>query len=106
MVQVLSPFTGSNIVGPTQATSGIEKTANKDANSGYPGLDSGGLIPIARLPAGSLVQVTKSGGVWPNRPTTRTDITVIFIGADPSPSVVTSPSVAGMYNGDVRWITP
>lgn len=97
---------GAGTVGASETTSAIEKTANKNAVSGYAGLDSGALLSNAQLPANSLIQVVKSGGVWPARPTTRTDINCIFIGPDPSPSVVTSPSTGGMYNGDTRWITP
>lgn len=67
----------------------------------------GGSSPTyANIPAGSVIAVVKSGGVWPNRPTTRTDVVCQWIGQDPSPSVVTSPAVNGMYNGDMRVITP
>ena len=31
-----------------------------------------------------------AGGVWPGVPTTRTDIPIIWVGADPSPPVVAS----------------
>lgn len=97
--------------GATQAAAGnhthanMEVTTNKNTNNGYAGLDSSSRIAYAQLPAGSTVKVDKSGGTWPARPTTRTDICVIWSGADPSPSIVTSPSTGGMYEGDVRWIT-
>ena len=59
---------------------------------------------IASLPPGSYVRVDKAGGVWPARPTTRTDIVVVFRGADPDPATVVPPSVAGMYSGDERLV--
>lgn len=59
---------------------------------------------IAALPAGSYVKVDKSGGTWPARPTTRTDIVVVWRGADPAPSTVTPPATNGMYSGDERLV--
>ena len=62
---------------------------------------------VDALPANSVMMVHKSGGVWPARPTSRTDIKVIWTGADPSPSIVTPPSTGGMYSGvDERHVTP
>lgn len=55
---------------------------------------------VADLPAGSVQAVKKSGGTWPARPSTRTDITYFWIGADPAPSIVTAPATGGMYEGD------
>jgi hypothetical protein len=76
-----------------------------------PPAGGGGPVDIADLPAGSLVVVKKAAGIWPGgdadtgvRPTTRTDITVAWQGADPSPAIVGS-GTGGMYEGDVRWIT-
>lgn len=60
---------------------------------------------VADLPAGSTLSVSKAGGVWPARPTSRADITVIWKGADPSPAIVAS-GTAGMLNGDLRVVTP
>lgn len=62
-----------------------------------------GIISKDDLPAGSVLYVNKSGSAWPVRPTTRTDIRVIWIGADPDPAIVTS-GTAGAYNGDLRWV--
>lgn len=56
-------------------------------------------VLISDLPAGSILYAAKSGGVWPARPTTRTDVRVFWIGADPAPAIVTS-GTAGAYNGD------
>ena len=45
-----------------------------------------------------------SSTVWEARPTNNSEIVVLVIGADPSPSLVTS-GTAGMYAGDVRIVT-
>lgn len=37
------------------------------------------------LPSWTTLTVVKSGSVWPNRPTSRTDIVVAWKGADPAP---------------------
>lgn len=58
---------------------------------------------IADLPAGTVVSAVKSGSTWPARPTTRTDLVVMWIGADPSPAIVTS-GTGGMYNNDIRAV--
>lgn len=50
------------------------------------------------LPPGSTLSVIKSGGTWPARPTSRTDITVIWYGAAPEPAGL-------LASSDVR-ITP
>lgn len=56
------------------------------------------------LPAGSVLYARKAGSSWPDRPTNRTDILVVWIGAEPSPPVTAPPSVLGMYEGDARDI--
>jgi hypothetical protein len=77
-------------------------------NGPDPGLSSVGL---ADLPSGSTITVYKSPTTgWPVRPTSRVDIHVIWKGADPSPSIVTS-GTAGMHDntngyGDTRFVTP
>lgn len=60
---------------------------------------------IADLPAGSTLTVRKSGGTWPARPTTRTDIIVRWVGASPAPSIVADTGTAGMYSVDETSIT-
>lgn len=62
-------------------------------------------VPIADLPAGSTITEYKSGGVWPARLTTRTDITVVWTGPDPAPAIVSS-GTGGAYNGDKHDVTP
>jgi hypothetical protein len=69
-----------------------------------------GTVSIEDLPAGSTVSVYKVGGIWPNRPTTRTDIRVDWVGADPDPAIVVPPALGGMYDnsngyGDTRSVT-
>lgn len=60
---------------------------------------------IAALPAGSTITVLKSAGVWPARPTSRTDIIVAWKGPDPSPSIVSSGTGGMLDNVDYRLIT-
>lgn len=62
-------------------------------------------VPISDLPAGSTITVYKTGGVWPARPTTRTDVTVVWTGALPAPAIVGS-GTGGAYNGDKHDVTP
>lgn len=66
--------------------------------------EAGGSSPTyANLPAGSTITVQKSGATWPVRPTSRTDITVAWKGADPSPAI----GGTGMMDGvDYRLVTP
>lgn len=65
----------------------------------------GGSIAVADLPASVPLFVVKpSGGSWPARPTDNASVVVFFIGADPSPAIVTS-GTAGMYENDVRIVT-
>jgi len=55
---------------------------------------------------GSTFTVTKTGSTWPARPTARTDVTVQWKGADPSPAIVSS-GTGGMIDGvDIRLVTP
>lgn len=61
-------------------------------------------IPISLQPAGSNITVFKTAGVWPARPTSRTDIVVIWNGLDPSPSIVSSGTGGMMDNVDKREI--
>ena len=50
--------------------------------------------------------VTKSGGTWPARPTSRSDIIVQWKGADPSPAIVSSGTGGMRDNIDIRLVTP
>lgn len=67
---------------------------------------------LATIPAGSMIVVQKAGGIWPGgsasvgvRPTARADVTVVWKGADPSPSIIAS-GTGGMLNGvDMRFVT-
>ncbi|MGB4761741.1 MAG: hypothetical protein WBP12_00090 [Candidatus Saccharimonas sp.] len=60
----------------------------------------------ANIPAGTTLTVTKSAGVWPARPTSRTDIVVQWKGPDPSPSIVSSGTAGMLDNVDIRFVTP
>lgn len=113
IAQLPTGTSGSTVaIGNDSRITGAQQTSAKDAANGYPGLDSSGLLSIARLPAGSTVVVRKTGGIWPGgdadtgvRPTSRSDITVIWQGADPSPDIVASGTGGMLDNVDVRWIT-
>ena len=70
------------------------------ANSG-----GGGTAPTyANAPVGSVFSLRKkSDGTWPVRPSSRIDITFLWIGPDPDPAF----GGAGMVDGvDVRIVTP
>lgn len=69
---------------------------------GIPGATGGG-GDIETVATGTVAYVVFSG-VWPDRPTAREDIMVIWVGPDPSPAIVTPPSLAGMYTGDARFV--
>lgn len=63
-------------------------------------------VTIANLPAGSTLTVLKSGGVWPARPTSRSDIVVAWKGPDPTPAIVSSGTGGMLDNVDYRLVTP
>lgn len=96
------PTTFPPTIGSTSTTA-VAGNDSRLTNARTPTAHSHG---IADMPAGTTITVLKSGGVWPARPTTRTDIFVQWKGADPSPSIVTS-GTGGMYdNVDSRLVTP
>lgn len=64
-----------------------------------------GTLSIARSPAGIVGFVVKSGSSWGARPTSRTDILVIWVGPDPSPPIVSSGTGGMIDNLDVRMVT-
>lgn len=64
----------------------------------------GTTLPISLMPAGTTITVFKSAGVWPARPTARTDIVVRWRGADPSPPIVSSGTGGMLDNVDERQI--
>jgi len=61
-----------------------------------------GALSIERLPAGSDITVTDTAGVWPDRPTARTDIIVIWrtYAGTVQPDSAVSPAVNGAYEHD------
>lgn len=63
--------------------------------------DLTGQLDITRMAPNSTYMHRKSAGVWPNRPTARTDITVIWLG-DTTPTVGGTGMLAGT---DVLWLT-
>jgi hypothetical protein len=63
-------------------------------------------ISIDNLPAGTTLTVLKSGGVWPDRPTARSDIIVQWKGPDPSPPIISSGTGGMLDNVDIRLVTP
>lgn len=62
-------------------------------------------VGLADLPSGSTFAVHKAAGVWPGRPTSRTDLTGLWIGADPDPSADSSGTVF-LDGVDLRFVTP
>lgn len=78
-----------------------------DDNAGLLTIDDiGATSGYSSLPAGSTLTVFKSGSTWPARPTSRTDIEVIWKGADPDPSIVASGTGGMLDNVDTRFVTP
>lgn len=76
--------------------SGTAKWTNQAVSASAPTYEN--------LPAGTTVTIVKAG-TWPARPTARTDIIVIWKGADPSPPIVSS-GTGGMLDGvDMRFVT-
>lgn len=66
---------------------------------------SAALADIDNLPAGTRIGATWDGVATPVRPTTRTDITVVWDAPDTTLPIVSSPSTAGAYNGDIIEIS-
>ena len=65
-----------------------------------------GIEAAADYKAGDVIFVTKSGGTWPARPTSRSDVLVIWSGPLPSPSVVSSGTGGMLNNVDKHFVTP
>jgi hypothetical protein len=118
---------GTIAQGNDSRITGSEQTANKNAASGYAGLDSSSHIALTALPAGSTLTVQKDTvtGFWPAsynangtpnysggsggagiRPTSRGDVMVIWKGPDPSPGIVSSGTGGMLDNVDMRFVTP
>jgi hypothetical protein len=94
----------SNDAPPSALGSLFVRQTQVGAASGVAPLDSSTMVPIAMMPPGTTITVIKSGGAWPVRPTSRTDIIVRWRGADPSPPIVMS-GTGGMLDGvDERQI--
>lgn len=62
-----------------------------------------GSYTISNAPAGAMFSVYKSAGTWPSRPTSRSDITVFWIGTAAAPSIITSGTSGMLQDVDV-WI--
>lgn len=65
-------------------------------------------VDYSDLPPYTTLVVAKNGAVWPGPPTLRSDIIIIWKGADPSPSIVSVRTLGtpGMLNNvDLRMIT-
>lgn len=104
LIGALTLVEGDNITIDVDGVTGAQ-TINATAGAG---IDS---VTIADLPAGSVIAHAKVGSSWGNRPTDRTDIMVLWLGADPAPSVVDPPAVNGMYDstdaiGDMHMVRP
>jgi hypothetical protein len=62
-----------------------------------------GTMTIANAPAGAVFSAYKSGSAWPARPSSRTDITIFWIGVAPAPAIVTSGTGGMLQDVDV-WL--
>lgn len=107
---------GNSLITAADAAAGASAvglgTANADiaalntsmaATTNASNLTSGTVNPL-RSAVATVFRVRKVAGVWPARPTSRTDVTVEWIGPNPSPPIVTS-GTGGMYELDSRGIT-
>lgn len=61
-----------------------------------------GPLPTTSLTAGTNLIVRKVNGVWPARPTSRADVVVTWVGADPDPAIVSSGTGGALNNVDLR----
>lgn len=61
---------------------------------------------VASMPSGMCWFVRKQGTTWPSRPTSRVDELVFWVGADPSPPIVTTGTGGMLDNMDLRVVTP
>jgi hypothetical protein len=77
----------------------LRKTSAVDGAAAWAAL----VVAIAEATPGSLFVVQKVSGVWPVRPSSRTDIFVAWKGADPTPAIN---ATYMLNNVDVRWVTP
>lgn len=71
-------------------------------------LESDTTIDYSDLPALTTLVVRKNGSTWPGPPTLRSDIIIIWKGAEPSPPIVSVRTLGtpGMLdNVDLRMIT-
>ena len=89
------------------ALNGKVNTSAVGAASGVASLDVSGKLPSTQLlvgyadiPAGSMITVFKSGGVWPVRPTSRSDIAVRWRGAAPGPTIGGAYAIDGVDDWD------
>lgn len=74
------------------------RTIRETVRTGPPG----GGASIATVAPDAVFRVRYADGAWPDRPTARPDVMVLWIGPDIPPGIVEPPSVAGMYEGDAR----
>lgn len=102
IVQLAGDFGGTAASPTVPALSSKANSSHTHAASDV----TSGTFGIAILPAGATLTVAKAGGVWPARPTSRTDVIVQWKGPDPSPSIVSSGTGGMMNNVDIRMITP
>lgn len=101
----LSSATDVALSNPANAESLVfDGATGKWKNSTVAG--GGGSPTYANLPAGTTITVQKSGGTWPARPTSRSDIMVQWKGPDPSPVIVSSGTGGMLDNIDIRLVTP
>lgn len=97
---------GGGTVAPADVDDIVGDLVNSGTGAAVGGMDLRyrrvGMVPHSDLPAGATLVVRKSGSTWPARPTSRNDITVIWVGADPDPAVVNSGTGGALNNVDIR----
>lgn len=64
------------------------------------------VVTVDDLPGGFVQVARKTGGVWPARPTARSDVTVFWLGALPAPSIAGSGTGGARDGIDVHLVTP
>lgn len=94
---------GGTAASPT--VPGLSSKANISHSHAASDVNSG-TLSYGTLPAGTTLTVVKAAGVWPARPTSRSDIIIQWKGPDPSPAIVSSGTGGMLDNVDIRMITP
>lgn len=103
---------GANAASAIAQASSATTTANAASTKAQQALDQANLalsqaqaggaggFTWDNAPAGAMGILRKSGSTWPARPNNRTDISFMWVGAQPFPALVTT-GTAGYYSVDI-----